>query len=136
MSKRSMGRKRPVKITPRKTVYKIRRKSDGLFWRLVKNPGYDRSVYPAKELPDVIFVEEDKAQEFPSTGAARNAFAQKTEMWAHTHNPSEPYRDPDDFELIEYEALLTRMGTLPLKPKRSAAEEASRVPARGSLGHD
>jgi hypothetical protein len=87
-------------------IYKIRRKSDGLFWK-PRRASYKRSS-------DVVFDENGK--EFGSSGAAKNSFIAHTkDFGTGTVRRNQPERDPNDFELVVFEQVLTETTTLELK---------------------
>jgi hypothetical protein len=90
-------------------VYKIRRKSDGLFWKP------RRASEPHRRSSDVVFDEEGK--EFNSSGAAKNSFIAHTKTFGTgTVRRNQPERDPNDFELVEFEQVLTETTIIELKP--------------------
>jgi hypothetical protein len=83
--------------------YRIRRKKDGLFWKLEYSSLKGHRV--------ATFVEE--GDRFPSVGAARNSFIQKSNgLSRFTSNPAEPKRNPEDFEIVEERVKFTRIRVL------------------------
>lgn len=92
-------------------IYKIRRKSDGLFWKPRRSDGFRRP------LSDVVFDETGK--EFVSMGAAKNSFIANTkDFGTGTVRPENPQLDPNEFEIIEFEQVLTEVATHELKGRR------------------
>lgn len=96
-----------------KFIYKIRRRSDGLYWRLKYNKSSGRR--------EVIF--EEDGQDFPSAGAARNAFIQKTfQIPGGCTMHGEPKRDVEDFEIEEYVVTPAKtINVVPLVPAKKRA---------------
>lgn len=85
-------------------IYKIRRKSDGLFWKP------RRASEPHRYQSDVVF--DEKGKEFTSMGAAKNSFIANTrDAGTSTRRPNRPERDPADFEIVAYEQVLTEVAT-------------------------
>lgn len=91
-------------------VYKIRRKSDGLFWKP------RRASEPHRQFSDVVFDENGK--EFVSLGAAKNSFIANTrDFGTGTVRRENPQLDPNEFEIVEYEQVLKEVATHELKRK-------------------
>lgn len=89
-------------------VFKIQRKSDGLFWKP------RRASEPHRPFSDVVF--DDQGKEFTSIGAAKNSFIANTrDFGTGTVRRENPQLNPDDYEIVEYESVLTEVAKHGLK---------------------
>ncbi len=76
-------------------VYKIKRKSDGKFWKPKRG---NRPVF------------DFEGKEFTTLSAAKNSFISQTkDFGTGTVRPENPQLNPNDYEIIEYESRLIQI---------------------------